>query len=470
MTIPAEEAYSASHHLSSSFSPLSSSRHFSSPISQVYKQASTLFLTRRLSEALSTIEPLILPHISSEELTSDREVDEDVEIKGAPVTRASRNSRVKVWSLYISLLNSIVELGLEEGKTIFGGQRWRGLTSKAREGTVWEEVVRDGYGGIEGDVDPEVVINLTTLLLSHARTQSQTQSRLETYLSASSHLSLDISAHLSSATSKLETSQAPRRRSPHNNGTNTPRDLASRIKILELYTLHVLPRNSEWDYAHDFISMSETLDEERREAFLQALQGLKEEQNQDLVREKALMQERDNQLQSERAEAEIRRVEAEEERAREERLRTEKEATGVHKGLASETDYGIEGSQRNGSSKPRLGTNDRSKPSEPAHTNKSQLPPKPRTPAQARTAVGMGSKGLYKRTASMMVSLQKSLIDMAHSMSGNPMALLRMVFFLVGLVLAFGRSDIRDRLKRITGLGWDKVRGTVGMGVKVSYI
>ena len=62
-----------------------------------------------------------------------------------------------------------------------------------------------------------------------------------------------------------------------NTGTDTPRDLEKRIKLLELYTLHVLPRNEEWDYAREFITMSEMLDEERKEAFLLALHSLKEE-------------------------------------------------------------------------------------------------------------------------------------------------------------------------------------------------
>lgn len=32
-----------------------------------------------------------------------------------------------------------------------------------REGEVWEDVVRNGYGGVEGDVDADVVINLYAL-------------------------------------------------------------------------------------------------------------------------------------------------------------------------------------------------------------------------------------------------------------------------------------------------------------------
>jgi hypothetical protein len=48
----------------------------------------------------------------------------------------------------------------------------------------------------------------------------------------------------------------------------------------------VLLRNDEWDYAREFISMSSVLDEERREAFLQALQSLYEEQKEGERRER----------------------------------------------------------------------------------------------------------------------------------------------------------------------------------------
>ena len=136
--------------LSSSISSLSSttaSRH-PSQMSKTYRQASTLFLTRRLPEALSTLLPLITP-------------PEPVENgEPAPVARASRTTRVKLWSLYLTVLNAIVEMGPEEGKDAFGNQEWRALCAKVRDGDLWEEVVRNGYHGVEGDVDPDVVINL----------------------------------------------------------------------------------------------------------------------------------------------------------------------------------------------------------------------------------------------------------------------------------------------------------------------
>ena len=153
---PTSDTLSSSQLLSSSVSSLSnstSSRHASSQISKTYRQASTLFLTRRLPESLSTILPVITP------LSTDDD-DTKANIEPAPISSASRTTRIKVWSLYLTILNAVVELDPDEGKQAFGSQEWRALVTKVREGEVWEEVVKNGYGGVEGDVDSDVVINL----------------------------------------------------------------------------------------------------------------------------------------------------------------------------------------------------------------------------------------------------------------------------------------------------------------------
>lgn len=147
---------SASHPISSSISSLASSasaRNSSSYISKTYRQSSTLFLTRRLPEALSTILPLITP------LATHQEGANGI-TEPSPVAKASRNTRIKVWTLYIAILNAIVALEPEDGKEAFGLQEWRSICAKVRDGDVWEEVVMNGYHGVEGDVDSDVVINL----------------------------------------------------------------------------------------------------------------------------------------------------------------------------------------------------------------------------------------------------------------------------------------------------------------------
>ena len=145
-----------------------------SRIAKAYRQSAQLFLTRRLPEAYTTIEPIISPtntitngyndhssnsgdYYDSEHHTN--EYDEPGHLP-APIASASRTTRVKVWSFYLTFLNAVVELGPEEGKLAFGSTKWKALVNKARDGSVWEDVVVNGYGGDEGGVDGEVVVNL----------------------------------------------------------------------------------------------------------------------------------------------------------------------------------------------------------------------------------------------------------------------------------------------------------------------
>jgi len=169
-------SYASPHIMASSMSSLSSmhsARHSSSShITKTYRQASTLFLTRRLPEALSTVLPLITPPPSEHSNGLDASASRD-SFEPAPVARASRSARAKVWGLYITLLNAIVELDPEEGKQAFGTQEWRALCTKVRDSEIWEEVVRNGYHGVEGEVDAEVVINLYLTLITYCATKHQ---------------------------------------------------------------------------------------------------------------------------------------------------------------------------------------------------------------------------------------------------------------------------------------------------------
>ena len=295
-------------------------------------------------------------------------------------------------------------------------------------------------------------------MLAHSPSQEHNQSRLENYLSVSSQPNLDISAHLNG---RSHSSGEYRRQSAHRDGTDTPRDLNSRVKILELYTLHVLPRNQEWQYAREFITMSEVLDEERREAFLQMLQTLEDQAKDDQNHEARLLQERDEQLERERREAEDRRMA--ESRLEDERSLKSQSSKG-HERSKSEVDYGIEDplpgkptKKVNGVKATKPAQSDGIRPT--ASTSKTPARPKKKAP-----------QTVIQRAGAMITNLQRLLLDMAQSMSKNPTILMRNILFLLAFIIAFARQDVRQRLSRITGAGWDKLKRTVGMGVKVSYI
>ncbi|KAF1990950.1 hypothetical protein K402DRAFT_409850 [Aulographum hederae CBS 113979] len=437
-----EDPLSSSRMLSSSVSSVSSSRQASN-IAKSYRQAAQLFLTRRLPEALSTIEPIIAPQSPAE---SPNGVQNGTHVEPAPIASASRGTRIKVWSFYLTFLNAVVELGPEEGKHAFGSTKWKALVNKTRDGSIWEEVVRDGYHNSEGDVDADVVIGLATLLLTHSPNQKLNQSRLETYLSATANPSFDIASHMEASLT---------RRHSNNNGTSTPRDLQTRLKLLELYTLHVLPRNEEWEYSREFIMMSEILDDERKEAFLQALYGLKEEKLNAAVREAELQKQQQEQLEQRQKEDEARRREAI--RAEDERRKKEEDVRRQPRPTSSSNTNPSDPLNKRLASPPNRhtgsGPTTSSRPSRTPAKRPQEPPP-----------------NLYRRFTHLFAFFQLTIANMGQSVSSNPMAALRMMLFLLAFILAFARRDLRERVQRILRQAWEKVRRTAGMGVKVSYI
>jgi hypothetical protein len=123
--------------------------------SKTYKKASQLYLTRRLPEALESLQPIITPSVSKDDTNN---ADNTTPV--APIATAAGTWRIKVWNLYITLLSAIVDLGAEEGKKQFGLKEWKSIASQVRDGAIWETVVEVGYQGREGSVDAEVVYNL----------------------------------------------------------------------------------------------------------------------------------------------------------------------------------------------------------------------------------------------------------------------------------------------------------------------
>lgn len=78
--------------------------------------------------------------------------------------------------------------------------------------------------------------------------------------------------------------------------------------------------------------------------------------------------------------------------------------------------------------------------------------------------------GIIRRSMAFFVAFQNLVSNMTQSLSKNPLAMFRFVLFLAALLVALSRRDVKERIERITRGGWDRIRRTVGMGVKVSYI
>lgn len=282
------------------------------------------------------------------------------------------------------------------------------------------------------------------------------------------------------------------------NGTNTPKDLSSRIKILELFTLHVLPRNEEWDYAKSFIANSDILDEERREAFLQTLQELQEASE-----EQETFQEAEEEVFEEtEPESPVLSPPVKDEGAS--RRQSQPQNTIKHQRTSSEVDYGIEEERPNSirasllsESPPAASTTvlkdapltklpPKPEPASPAATtkprsppasapiqsvNRSHLSPPAQTPRRpTRKPKPTNQNALFAQARQLFAALSNLARNMAGTLSKNPTSFLRFLLFLLAFFMAFSQKQVRERARRIVGQSWDKVRATIGMGTKVSYI
>jgi hypothetical protein len=108
-------------------------------IAQIFKRCTSLFITRRLPEALAEVQCVV--------------ADPSASIRNCP-----RALRVKFWQLYLAILDAVAKTGPSEGKAAWGLKEWQQLMGKIRLGTVWEEI-NNSYGD-EGRVDPEIVVTL----------------------------------------------------------------------------------------------------------------------------------------------------------------------------------------------------------------------------------------------------------------------------------------------------------------------
>jgi hypothetical protein len=221
---------------------------------------------------------------------------------------------------------------------------------------------------------------------------------------------------------------------------------------LELYTLHVLPRVGEWEYAEEFIGISPLLDEERKEAFLQALGQLRGEMEAEKEREREIEREREREMDK-------RRKADQRQRDEEQRKREVNEHKTWEKGNASL------GSANNGV-EARGGI--KSGPG-PGSQNGVGKGPQSRQPAK-HNGRKRSEVSVYKRASAMWTALQANLAEAVRNMSGNPMLMLRFLLFLIAFLSVVGRRQVRERLKKALEQAWDKFRRTIGMGVKVSYI
>ena len=198
--------------------------------------------------------------------------------------------------------------------------------------------------------------------------------------------------------------------------------LKSYLDVIELFVLHILPRNEEWAYARSYIDSCDFLDNERKVSFILTLNQLTEEA-------------------------------AAERKATKDRFAAEK---------ARAAKAAREEAEKKREEKQKAKESDKT-PSAPRPTT-TKKPDKPQGHGQSTSAT------LAHRASTLISKLEGLVRSMATSLGGNPAMLLRLLLSAVAIIMVFGKGDARERAKRILAKGWEKVKETVGMGVKISYV
>ena len=279
------------------------------------------------------------------------------------------------------------------------------------------------------------------------------QERLESYLSTYGQSSLDTTAAIVDGSTTTT-------------ATSTPKELAAKVSIIELFTLHILPRNEEWEYAKEFISMSDVLDEERKEVFLQALESIREEKEMGELRASEIQRGKEAEMEKQKREAERRAAEeAAVAAAAAEQQASLKRGDSGEVGGGGEKNGTLRGGKGNKSSSSAAVSKSNKSSSTTSGGRSAKNISGRRQPEKSEAAAQR--KGQFQAVANAVRNLMRYI---RASASKNPLSFLRLLLFVIGIVMALGRQNVRERVGRITNTGWQKVKGTIGMGVKVSYI
>ena len=284
------------------------------------------------------------------------------------------------------------------------------------------------------------------LLLTHSSSQRLNQHRVETYLSATANPAFIVSSHM-----------RPNQQLPNTpghiegSGTYAPRGLLSRIKLLEVYALHILPRNDEWVEAREFIGMSDLFDDEHKERLFIELHTLKEEKDESHARQTRLHQQQQKQAEQRRRQAEAEANQPEqpaglEDARRRDRPQEKERRPRRQLHSADNSTSKIHPDKLSASS---------SLPSYSTHSTRNP----PRSPLS-----------LFNRASSLLALMHVLFSNAVYSLSANPLKLFRTLLFISAFSLAFGRRDLRERVRYILQAAWEKVRRTLGMGLKLSYV
>ncbi|KAG0252585.1 hypothetical protein DFQ27_007961 [Actinomortierella ambigua] len=243
-------------------------------ILMLYQKATSAFLLRQLSVAFSTC-------LEAQELLSRTNLDYGLDLSDNLNTRRSYLVlKQKLWILHVSVFGAMLSerhqaeqqgLGIIHTTTTTtatnatsGGGRKRLSGSSAKDNPeklvkdLWRRLVED-YGGVEGDIDGQVVVPFVVLCINQKLLLLARQI-IEAYLST---MPEGLLIHLEAAAGALTPAADPK----------DPL-MTTYERLAELYLIHVLAKLGEWDYARQFLSYNTIISVSSKKAYSRIIDKL----------------------------------------------------------------------------------------------------------------------------------------------------------------------------------------------------
>ncbi|KAF9978825.1 hypothetical protein BGZ73_000095 [Actinomortierella ambigua] len=239
-----------------------------SPLTHIlvlYQKATSAFLLRQLSVAFSTC-------LEAQELLSRTNLDYGLDMSDNLNTRRSYLVlKQKLWILHVSVFGAMLSerhqaeqqgLGIHTTTTTNGRKRLSGSSAKDNPEKLvkdlWRRLVED-YGGVEGDVDGQVVVPFVVLCINQ-KLLTLARQITEAYLST---MPEGLLIHLEAAAGALTTAADPK----------DPL-MTTYERLAELYVIHVLAKLGEWDYARQFLSYNTIISVSSKKAYSKIIDKL----------------------------------------------------------------------------------------------------------------------------------------------------------------------------------------------------
>jgi len=218
-------------------SPLTLSSDLSSASpNHLYRLSSQYFLTKHFPEASQAIQPLL--------------------------GSSDKKWQNKAWGLYLAILDNGLRFSDDEGKKVWGRQKWELERSKVKGSELWDDLL-EAFQGVKSSIDPALLLamyliskymanNRILVSLRHGDPKVA-QLKVEEWLASVPPPYPMQSSEINDLT----------------NGENNSSDGKDFYgKVLELYCTSLLPRNEEWDFAKEFIQLNEYLSPQRKQVFI----------------------------------------------------------------------------------------------------------------------------------------------------------------------------------------------------------